>query len=108
MQLRRASARAGALRLRGALRLGRRVLGFPHERLYAHRVTELRQGRTEREGDMRLRAIFVSVATAGLMVGPAFAHGILNSVAGAAKDCTIVGTAADDSLSGTTRADVIC
>src|SRR5436853_3975934 len=52
--------------------------------------------------------IFVSVATVGLMVGPAFAHGILNSAAGAAKDCTIQGTAADDSLVGTTRADVIC
>jgi Ca2+-binding RTX toxin-like protein len=57
---------------------------------------------------MRLRAIVVSVATAGLMVGPAFAHGVLNSVAGAAKDCTISGTAADDELVGTTRADVIC
>ena len=57
---------------------------------------------------MRLRAIVVSVATAGLMVGPAFAHGVLNSVAGAAKDCTITGTAADDSLVGTTKADVIC
>ena len=57
---------------------------------------------------MRLRAIVVSVATAGLMVGPAFAHGIVNSVAGAAKDCTIQGTAADDILTGTTRSDVIC
>jgi Ca2+-binding RTX toxin-like protein len=57
---------------------------------------------------MRLRAIVVSVATVGLMVGPAFAHGVLSSVAGARKDCTIVGTAADDSLSGTTRDDVIC
>jgi hypothetical protein len=57
---------------------------------------------------MRLRAIVVSVATAGLMVGPAFAHGVLNSVAGAAKDCTITGTAADDSLTGTTKDDVIC
>jgi len=57
---------------------------------------------------MRLRAIVVSVATAGLMVGPAFAHGVLSSVAGAKKDCTISGTAADDSLNGTTRDDVIC
>src|SRR3954453_8948680 len=62
----------------------------------------------EREGDMRLRAIVVSVATAGLMVGPAFAHGVLSSVAGAKKDCTISGTAADDDLNGTTRDDVIC
>jgi Ca2+-binding RTX toxin-like protein len=57
---------------------------------------------------MRLRAIAVSVATVGLMVGPAFAHGILSSVAGAAKDCTITGTAADDTMNGTTRDDVIC
>jgi Ca2+-binding RTX toxin-like protein len=57
---------------------------------------------------MRLRSIFVSVATIGLMVGPAFVHGAFESVAGAKKDCTIVGTAADDDLSGTTRDDVIC
>jgi len=57
---------------------------------------------------VRLRSIFVSVATVGLMVGPALVHGALGSVAGAAKDCTIQGTAADDSLTGTTRADVIC
>ncbi len=57
---------------------------------------------------MRLRGIFVSVATVGLMLGPAFAHGVVNSVAGAAKECTIVGTAANDGLNGTTRADVIC
>ncbi len=57
---------------------------------------------------MRLRGIFVSVATVGLMVGPAFAHGVINSVAGARAECTIRGTAADDSLTGTTRADVIC
>jgi Ca2+-binding RTX toxin-like protein len=42
------------------------------------------------------------------MVGPAFAHGIMNSVAGAAKECTISGTAANDSINGTTRDDVIC
>jgi len=57
---------------------------------------------------MRLRSIFVSVATVGLMVGPAFAHGVMGSAAGAAKDCTISGTAANDDLTGTTRADVIC
>jgi Ca2+-binding RTX toxin-like protein len=57
---------------------------------------------------MRLRSIFVSVATVGLMVGPAFVHGVMGSVAGAAKDCTISGTAADDELVGTTRSDVIC
>ena len=57
---------------------------------------------------MRLRTIFVSVATVGLMVGPAFAHGIMNSVAGAAKECTISGTAANDAINGTTRDDVIC
>jgi Ca2+-binding RTX toxin-like protein len=57
---------------------------------------------------LKLRGIFVSVATVGLMVGPAFGHGMISSVARAAKDCTITGTAADDSLVGTTRADVIC
>jgi len=57
---------------------------------------------------MRLRSIFVSVATIGLMVGPAFVHGAFDSVAGAQKDCTITGTAADDDLTGTTRDDVIC
>jgi Ca2+-binding RTX toxin-like protein len=61
----------------------------------------------EGKDQMKLKTIFVSVAAVGLMVGPAFAHG-LGSVAGAAKDCTIQGTAADDSLTGTTRADVIC
>lgn len=57
---------------------------------------------------MRLRSIFVSVATLGLMVGPAFAHGMISSVAGAKAECTITGTAADDDLTGTTRDDVIC
>jgi Ca2+-binding RTX toxin-like protein len=57
---------------------------------------------------MRLRSIFVSVATIGLMAGPAFAHGLLASVAGAKTDCTIVGTAANDNLNGTTKDDVIC
>src|SRR3954470_3142443 len=61
-----------------------------------------------REAGVKIRTIFVSVATVGLMVGPAFAHGVLSSVAGAAKDCTITGTAADDDLTGTTRDDVIC
>src|SRR4051794_1026048 len=57
---------------------------------------------------MRARGIFVSIATVGLMVGPAFAHGIVSSVAGARAECTITGTAADDQLNGTTRDDVIC
>jgi serralysin len=57
---------------------------------------------------LKIRSIFVSVATVGLMVGPAFAHGVISSVAGAAKDCTITGTAADDDLTGTTKNDVIC
>src|SRR3954470_18849586 len=64
-------------------------------------------GRDRRLG-VRFRSLFVSVATVGLMVGPAFAHGVMGSVAGAAKDCTITGTAADDSLAGTTKDDVIC
>jgi hemolysin type calcium-binding protein len=50
----------------------------------------------------------VSVATVGLMVGPAFAHGVFSSIAGARAECTISGTAADDNLNGTTRDDVIC
>ena len=57
---------------------------------------------------MRIRGLFISLTAAGLLVGPAFAHGMLGAVAGAAKDCTITGTAADDSLVGTTRGDVIC
>ena len=57
---------------------------------------------------MRLRTIFVTVGTVGLMVGPAFAHGLWGSVAGARVECTITGTAADDVLNGTTRDDVIC
>jgi Ca2+-binding RTX toxin-like protein len=57
---------------------------------------------------MRLRSVFVSAATVGLMVGPAFAHGVLSSVAGAKAECTITGTAADDDINGTTRDDVIC
>jgi len=50
----------------------------------------------------------VSLATIGLMVGPAFAHDVLSSVAGARTECTITGTAANDDLTGTTRDDVIC
>jgi Ca2+-binding RTX toxin-like protein len=57
---------------------------------------------------VRTRAIFVSIATVGLMVGPAFAHGLLSSVAGARTECTITGTAANDNLNGTTKDDVIC
>jgi Ca2+-binding RTX toxin-like protein len=57
---------------------------------------------------MRLRGIVVSVATLGLTVGPAFAHGVMSSVAGAKAECTITGTAADDTLNGTTKDDVIC
>jgi len=57
---------------------------------------------------MRIRAVFVSSATAALLAGPAFAHGIVSSVAGARSECTIAGTAADDDITGTTRDDVIC
>jgi Ca2+-binding RTX toxin-like protein len=42
------------------------------------------------------------------MVGPAFAHGVVSSVAGARAECTITGTAANDNINGTTRDDVIC
>jgi Ca2+-binding RTX toxin-like protein len=57
---------------------------------------------------MRLRTIFVTVATAGLMAGPAFLHGVVSSVAGARDECTITGTAANDQINGTTQDDVIC
>jgi Ca2+-binding RTX toxin-like protein len=57
---------------------------------------------------VKARALFISIATAALMVAPAFANGITSSVAGARTECTIVGTAADDTLAGTTRDDVIC
>src|SRR3954451_16186547 len=57
---------------------------------------------------MRLRTIAVAVATTGMMVGPAFAHGVLGSAAGAKAECTISGTAADDVLNGNTRDDVLC
>src|SRR4051794_17263173 len=56
---------------------------------------------------MRTRAFFISITTFGLMVGPAFGHGLLSSVAGARTECTITGSAADDTLTGTTRDDVI-
>src|SRR5205085_9238869 len=55
----------------------------------------------DRRHRMRFRSIVISTATVALIVGPAIAHGALGSVAGAAKDCTIVGTAADDVLTGT-------
>ncbi|MFL5735777.1 MAG: hypothetical protein ACJ76P_00375 [Actinomycetota bacterium] len=42
---------------------------------------------------MRLRSIFVSVATIGLMVEPSFVHGAFESIAGAHTECTITGTA---------------
>jgi Ca2+-binding RTX toxin-like protein len=57
---------------------------------------------------MRLRTILVSTATVGLMVGPAFVHGVISSVAGARDECTITGTAANDQINGTTQDDVIC
>jgi Ca2+-binding RTX toxin-like protein len=57
---------------------------------------------------VRTRAIFVGIATVGLMVGPAFAHGFLSTAAGARTECTITGTAANDNLNGTTKDDVIC
>jgi Ca2+-binding RTX toxin-like protein len=57
---------------------------------------------------MRIRTMFVSVATAGLMAAPAFASGIVGSAATARAECTIRGTAADDNINGTTRDDVIC
>src|SRR3954468_12781372 len=60
------------------------------------------------ERNMRARGIFVGIATVGLMVAPAFASGVLSSVAGARQECTITGTAADDDLNGTTKDDVIC
>ena len=57
---------------------------------------------------MKSRGIVVSLASVGLMVGPAFLHGSIGSIAGAKAECTITGTAADDELVGTTRDDVIC
>src|SRR3954447_10865130 len=72
------------------------------------RATPVDFSSTTRGVRMKLRSIFISAATVGLMVGPAFVHGVFDSVAGAKKDCTISGTAADDNLTGTTRDDVIC
>ena len=57
---------------------------------------------------MRIRSIFVSIATLGLLTGPALANGLLGSAAGAKAECTITGTAAGDDINGTTRDDVIC
>jgi Ca2+-binding RTX toxin-like protein len=54
------------------------------------------------------RAISICIATAALMVAPAFASGITGNIAGARTECTITGTAANDTLFGTTRDDVIC
>jgi len=57
---------------------------------------------------MRFRGVFISLATAGLIAAPAFANGLLGSVADARGQCTMKGTAADDTLYGTTRDDIIC
>jgi Ca2+-binding RTX toxin-like protein len=57
---------------------------------------------------MRFRTLVVSASAVALVAGPSFFHGALGSVAGAKKECTITGTAADDDLNGTTRDDVIC
>src|SRR3954467_3594440 len=57
---------------------------------------------------MRTRSIFVSLATLGLLATPALANGVLGSAAGARAECTITATASDDTISGTTRDDVIC
>src|SRR6185312_3884129 len=58
-------------------------------------------------GTMRLRALFVSAAAAGLMVAPAFANGITGSVAGARTECTIVGTTKDDVICGKAGSDSV-
>jgi Ca2+-binding RTX toxin-like protein len=57
---------------------------------------------------MRIRGLFICMTAAGLLATPALAHGMLGAAAGAAKDCTITGTAANDDLVGTTKDDVIC
>jgi Ca2+-binding RTX toxin-like protein len=57
---------------------------------------------------VKLRGVVVSVATIGLMVAPAFARGVISSIAGARAECTITGTAAVDHINGTTHDDVIC
>lgn len=57
---------------------------------------------------MKSRSIAVTFTTAAMLVGPALAHGVLGAAAGAKAECTIVGTAADDYLHGTSRDDVIC
>jgi Ca2+-binding RTX toxin-like protein len=48
------------------------------------------------------------MATAGLLVSPAFVNGVITSAAGARAECTIRGTAANDHIFGTTKDDVIC
>lgn len=57
---------------------------------------------------MKVRGGLVWAATVGMIVAPAFMSGVISSVAGAKAECTIRGTAADDNINGTTRADVIC
>jgi Ca2+-binding RTX toxin-like protein len=60
------------------------------------------------EGSMRLRGMLVTLAAAVLVGGAALLHGVIGSVAGARAECTITDTAANDTLNGTTRDDVIC
>jgi len=55
----------------------------------------------------RVRTIFVVVVTTA-MVGATGILLFLAGTSGAAKDCTITGTAANDNITGTTRDDVIC
>jgi Ca2+-binding RTX toxin-like protein len=56
---------------------------------------------------IRVRTIFVAVTTATMLGGSGFML-FLATTSGAAKDCTITGTAANDNITGTTRDDVIC
>jgi Ca2+-binding RTX toxin-like protein len=57
---------------------------------------------------MRLKLLAIATSAAAMLVAPAFAYGPLSTGAGARVECTIVGTAADDALNGTTRDDVMC
>jgi Ca2+-binding RTX toxin-like protein len=57
---------------------------------------------------MRLRGIFITAAAIGLVAAAAFVYSVTGNVAGARLECTITGTAANDTLNGTTRDDVIC
>jgi Ca2+-binding RTX toxin-like protein len=57
---------------------------------------------------MRARAVVVSIVTSAFVATPAFASSFLTGTAGAKAECTMRGTAANDRLFGTTRADVIC